>query len=36
MNLTVRMSGLDTLSLKVQYAIRAAQQGLKDGVSEAA
>lgn len=36
MNLTVRMAGLDAVSLKVKYAIAAAQRGLKLSVPEAA
>jgi HK97 gp10 family phage protein len=34
--LTVHMTGLDQLSLKVKYLTQAAQQGLKYGVGEAA
>lgn len=36
MRLTVQLSGLDALSLKVRYLREAAQTGLKLGVSEAA
>jgi Bacteriophage HK97-gp10, putative tail-component len=36
MNLTVRMDGLDTLSLQTRYLAKAAQDGLKLGVNEAA
>ena len=34
--LGVQMRGLDTLSLRVKYMIRAAQAGLKEGVDQAA
>jgi len=36
MNLTVKVSGTDALALKFKYLIKAAQQGLKFGVAEAA
>lgn len=36
MNLTVQLSGMDALSLKVKYLTKAAQTGLKLGVDEAA
>ncbi len=36
MNLQVSVSGTDALTLKFKYLIKAAQQGLKFGVSEAA